>query len=84
MHEYIRGIYRVLREYTTYNSPPIVSVGELARCPDQQDVLEYISAGHAELDRVLQPDISWLGNGRVEGDLSEPWSLSDLKCIVSK
>lgn len=84
IHEYIHEMSDVLKEYTTFDGLPCVSVGELARCPDPENVLEYISAEREELDMVLQSDITRLGKGRVERYLSEPWKLSKLKAIVKK
>jgi oligo-1,6-glucosidase len=54
IHEFLREMNKeVLSKYRTYDSLPVVTVGELAMCSDPATLLPYISAANKELDMVL-------------------------------
>jgi alpha-glucosidase len=88
IHEFIRELVEVMKEYKTFDGKELVTVGELSLTPEPEKVLEYVGAGRKELDMVFQFDITHLGQGTGSGfrdkyDFAE-WKLPEMKRIVEK
>ncbi|KAL2848194.1 glycoside hydrolase superfamily [Aspergillus pseudodeflectus] len=81
IHEFIREMYdEALEPYGD-----VVTVGELANCPDPAHVLRYVGASAKQLSMVFHLDIGHIGMGSLEDKyILHPWKLTEMKSIVAK
>ncbi|KAL3484727.1 glycoside hydrolase superfamily [Aspergillus germanicus] len=81
IHEFIREMYdEALEPYGD-----VVTVGELANCPDPAHVLKYVGASAKQLSMVFHLDIGHIGMGSLEDKyILHPWKLTEMKSIVAK
>ncbi|KAJ4423954.1 hypothetical protein N0V82_001382 [Gnomoniopsis sp. IMI 355080] len=79
MHEFLQEMNQeVLGKYDT------MTVGELPHTPNPARVLDYVRAVNKELSMVFQFDMVDLGQGVHHKYEYQPWTLPDLKAIVTK